>query len=223
LTPTEPPTRILKPQTAITMRQMMEGVVISPHGTAHRHVRLAGYTAGGKTGTAQIFDLKTHHYTHLYNASFMGFAPVTNPAFIIVVTLNGTTGNGGMGGAVAGPVFQAVATEALRVLDVPRDLPDAEPEPAPEEAAPADEANDLAIADLGSPAPNVMEELASQPAETGPKVPNFQGKTMRAVAEEAAAMGLPVAMDGSGIARAQVPPAGSALQEGERVRVQFAR
>jgi cell division protein FtsI (penicillin-binding protein 3) len=223
LTPTEPPTRILRPQTAITMRQMMEGVVISPHGTAHRHVRLAGYTAGGKTGTAQIFDLKTHHYTHLYNASFMGFAPVTNPAFIIVVTLNGTTGNGGMGGAVAGPVFQAVATEALRVLDVPRDLPDAEPEPEPEEAAPADESNDLAIADLGSPEPNVMEELASQPAETGPKVPNFQGKTMRAVAEEAAALGLTVALDGSGIARAQVPPAGSALHEGERVRVQFAR
>jgi cell division protein FtsI (penicillin-binding protein 3) len=223
LTPAEPPTRILKPQTAITMRQMMEGVVISPHGTAHRHVRLVGYTVGGKTGTAQIFDLKTHHYTHLYNASFMGFAPVTNPAFIIVVTLIGTTGNAGMGGAVAGPVFQAVATEALRVLDVPRDLPDAEPEPGPEQAAPADESNDLAIADLGSTEPNVMEELASQPADTGPKVPNFQGKTMRAVAEEAAAMGLPVAMDGSGIARAQVPPAGSALHEGERVRVQFAR
>jgi cell division protein FtsI (penicillin-binding protein 3) len=221
LTPTERPSRILKPQTAITMRQMMEGVVISPHGTAHRHVRLAGYTVGGKTGTAQIFDLKTHHYTHLYNASFMGFAPVTNPAFIIVVTLIGTTGNGGMGGAVAGPVFQAVATEALRVLDVPRDLPDADPEP--EQAAPADDANDLAIADLGSPEQNVMEEMASQAAETGPKVPNFRGKTMRAVAEEAAAMGLPVSLDGSGIARAQAPPAGSALREGERVRVQFAR
>jgi cell division protein FtsI (penicillin-binding protein 3) len=225
LTPTEPPVRILKPQTAITMRQMMEGVVISPYGTAHRHVRLAGYTAGGKTGTAQIFDLKTHHYTHLYNASFIGFAPVTNPAFIIAVTLNGTTGNGGMGGAVAGPVFQAVATEALRVLDVPRDLPDAEPEP--EEAAPADDGNDLAIADLGSSEPNVMEELAPQnaaeAAETGPKVPNFHGKTMRAVLAEAAALGLPVLLDGSGTARAQAPPAGRALHEGERVRVLFAR
>ena len=229
-TPTEPPVRILKPQTAITMRQMMEGVVISPHGTAHRTVHLAGYTAGGKTGTAQIFDLKTHHYTHLYNASFMGFAPVTNPAFIIVVTLNGTTGNGGMGGAVAGPVFQAVATEALRVLDVPKDLPDAEPEP--ENASPGDDdSNDLAIADLGSREPNVMEELAAQNAqadasavaETGPKVPNFRGKTMRAVVQEAAALGLPVSLGGSGIARQQFPLPGRALREGERVRVQFAR
>lgn len=229
-TPVEPPVRILKPQTAITMRQMMEGVVISPYGTAHRHVRLAGYTVGGKTGTAQIFDLKTHHYTHLYNASFIGFAPITNPAFVIAVTLNGTTGDGGMGGAVAGPVFQAVATEALRVLDAPKDLPDAAPEP--EEASGADDdSDDLAIADLGSTEPNVMEETAAQNAledgpstpETGPKVPNFRGKTMRAVVQEAAALGLLVSLDGSGIARTQFPAPGSTLHEGERVRVQFAR
>ena len=230
-TPTQPPVRILKPQTAITMREMMEGVVISPHGTAHRHVHLIGYTAGGKTGTAQIFDVKTHHYTHQYNASFMGFAPVTNPAFIMVITLNGTSGNGGMGGSVAAPVFQAVATEALRVLDVPKDLPDAPAEP--ENTAPGDDdSDDLAIADLGSTQPNVMEELAAQiapealvsaSAESGPKVPNFRGKTMRAVVEEAAALGLPVSLDGSGIARQQFPLPGSALREGERVRIEFAR
>ncbi len=136
-TPTDPPKRILKPQTAITMRQMMEGVVISPHGTAHRSARLAGYTSGGKTGTAQIFDLEAHHYTHEYNASFMGFAPVTNPAFIVVVTLNGTAGNAGMGGAAAAPVFKEVATEALRVLDVPKDLPEASPEASPEPEEPS--------------------------------------------------------------------------------------
>jgi cell division protein FtsI (penicillin-binding protein 3) len=224
-TPTDPPKRILKPETAITMRQMMEGVVISPHGTAHRNARLAGYTSGGKTGTAQIFDLKGHHYTHEYNASFMGFAPVTNPAFIIVVTLNNTVGDAGMGGAAAAPVFKAVATEALRVLDVPKDLPETslEASPQPEETSP-DDTYDLAIADLGSSEPNVMEELAGQAAaESGPKVPNFRGKTMRAVAEEATAMRLPVLLNGSGIARGQAPPAGSVLHDGERVRVIFAR
>ena len=89
--------------------------------------RLEGYTSGGKTGSAQIFDVKAHHYTHKYNASFMGFAPVTNPAIVIVVTLNGTSGGAGMRRrAAAAPVFKAVATEALRVLDVPKDLPDAD-------------------------------------------------------------------------------------------------
>jgi cell division protein FtsI (penicillin-binding protein 3) len=230
LASTESPKRILRPETAITMRQMMEGVVISPHGTGHRNAHLAGYTSGGKTGTAQIFDVKAHHYTHQYNASFMGFAPVTNPAFIIVVTINGTSGNSGMGGAAAAPVFKAVATEALRVLDVPKDLPDATPEK--QDAAPA-EADDLSIADLGSSDPNIMEEVAARqtaaaldaPAseDNGPKVPNFRGKTMRAVAEEASAIGLPVLLDGSGIARAQIPPPGSVLPAGERVRVEFAR
>jgi cell division protein FtsI (penicillin-binding protein 3) len=224
LTAAEPPKRILRPETAITMRQMMEGVVISPHGTGHKNARLAGYTSGGKTGTAQIFDVKSHHYTHQYNASFMGFAPVTSPAFIIVVTINGTSGNAGMGAAAAAPVFKAVATEALRVLDVPKDLPDATPEK--QDASPAD-TDDLAIADLGSSEPNIMEEVAAQQTatdgENGPRVPNFRGKTMRAVVEQASAIGVPVLLGGSGIARAQIPAPGSVLPAGERVRVEFAR
>jgi len=51
------------------------------------------------------------------------------------------------------------------------------------------------------------------PAETGPKVPNFRGKSMRAVVEQAGSMGLPVLIDGSGIARDQVPQAGAVLHQ----------
>ena len=47
-----------------------------------------------------------NHYTHTYNGSFMGFAPLTNPAVVVVVTLNGTHGEGGFGGYAAAPVFQ---------------------------------------------------------------------------------------------------------------------
>ena len=61
-------------------------------GHRYRKARLEGYSVGGKTGSAQIFDFATHHYTHTYNGSFMGFAPVTNPAIVVVVTLNGTHG-----------------------------------------------------------------------------------------------------------------------------------
>ena len=57
----------------------------------------------------------------------MGFAPLTNPAIVVVVTLNGTHGTAGFGGLAAAPVFQVVATEALRVLDVPKDLPEQAP------------------------------------------------------------------------------------------------
>ena len=82
------------------MRQMMEGVVL--HGTGRGCANLKGYTSGGKTGSAQIYDLKAHVYTHNYNASFLGFAPVANPQIVIAVTLNGTTGGtAGFGGPVA--------------------------------------------------------------------------------------------------------------------------
>jgi cell division protein FtsI (penicillin-binding protein 3) len=226
--------RVLKPETAITMRQMMEGVIM-PGGTGTK-ARLQGYTSGGKTGSAQIYDPVAKHYTHSYNGSFMGFAPLTNPAMVAVVTLNGTHGTAGFGGQAAAPVFHAVVTEALRVLDVPKDLPDQTPTPTP--VALNEEASDLAIADIGSGQPNILEDsddedqpaagqaespsrVPGQPA--GPTVPNFRGMTMRAVLAEAAAKGLTVLPDGSGVARVQYPPPGAILRQGERIRVEFAR
>lgn len=217
------PQRVLNPETAITMRQMMEGVVL-PGGTGTR-ARLDGYTCGGKTGSAQIFDFAAKHYTHNYNASFMGMAPLTNPAIVAVVTVNGTRGSSGFGGAVAAPVFKAVATEALRVLDIPKDLPeDLILEPAKDQSE-----NDLAIAEL-SDGPNILEEegeeeepVPADSGQTGPRVPNFRGKTMRAVLEEAGELGMPVLLDGSGVARLQTPPAGAVLTPGEPIRVQFTR
>jgi cell division protein FtsI (penicillin-binding protein 3) len=238
--------RVLKPETAISMRQMMEGVVL--HGTG-RAARLAGYSSGGKTGSAQIFDLATKHYTHLYNGSFVGFAPVTNPAIVIAVTLNGVKL---FGGVVAAPVFKNVATETLRLLGVPKDIPDVEPEPVTDPR----EADDLAIADMSTPPadltplPQAPEPAAAAngtaagpgfattddrgqetlltdgrtapaPVATGTPAPSFEGKTLRAVLEQSLAMGVPVDVVGSGVARQQIPAPGSPLSPGERVRVLF--
>jgi len=91
--PVEPPRRVLKPDTAILMRQIMEGVVLRGTG---RRARLDGYSSGGKTGTAQIYDPVTGRYTGRYNGSFVGFAPVTNPAIVVAVTLNGVHEYGGI-------------------------------------------------------------------------------------------------------------------------------
>jgi membrane peptidoglycan carboxypeptidase len=202
---------------------MMEGVVMKG-GTAP-NAQLAGYSTAGKTGSAQIFDIATHRYSHnTYNGSFIGFAPLTNPAIVVVVTLNGTHGSAGFGGAAAAPIFHAVATEALRVLDVPKDLP--EPS-APLLARKVVE--DLSVGDADSGEPNILEdadddeEKSGVVAEAGPRVPNFRGKTMRAVLAEAAAKGLNVLPDGSGVARMQAPLPGAILHPGEAIRVQFVR
>jgi cell division protein FtsI (penicillin-binding protein 3) len=235
--PVATPVRVMKADNAITMRQMMEGVVLVGSGT---HARLAGYSSGGKTGSAQIFDFATKRYTHNYNGSFMGFAPLTNPAVVVVVTLNGTHGGeAGFGGRVAAPTFKVVTEEALRIFDVPKDLP--EPEKTKTLVARNEDVSDLA--DAGSDnGPNILEDgddddaapaavAANSAARTatvvakssGPTVPNFRGKSMRDVLAEAAAKGLTVIADGSGIARMQSPAAGTRLHEGDRIRVQFAR
>jgi cell division protein FtsI (penicillin-binding protein 3) len=163
----EPPRRVLKPETAIQMRQFMEGVVL--RGTGRNLANLRGYTSGGKTGTAQVYDFKARAYTHRYNASFVGFAPVPNPQIVIAVTMNNTSGGtAGYGGPVAAPVFRDVAMTALRILEVPKDLPDtdlrakaAAPKPEPNQAA------DLAIAGVGEPPADVLDarnDTARMPA-----------------------------------------------------------
>jgi cell division protein FtsI (penicillin-binding protein 3) len=158
----------------------------------------------------------------------MGFAPITNPAIVVVVTLNGTHGESGFGGAAAAPVFHQVATEALRVLDVPKDLPD----DLPSKTLVAKNLSlDDSAAITGTELPNILddseddEEQQHPEAEdpTIPRVPDFKGKTMRAVLTEAAARGLTVLPDGSGVARVQVQAPGSILHDGERIRVRFSR
>lgn len=236
--------RIVDPATTIQMRQMMEGVVL--RGTGKGYANLRGYTSGGKTGTAQIFDLKAHVYTHRYNASFLGFAPLQNPQIVIIVTLEGTSGGtAGFGAPVAAPVFREVAMAALRMLDVPKDLPDTAVTASSERSGDVQHESIRSVSSV-TPPPVQLDALAIPgssipssegsldrrpffappplpPAGGGPKVPDFRGMTLRAVLEESSAEGFAVEVDGSGLALSQSPPPGSDLTKAARIRVQFAR
>ncbi len=115
--------QVIRPETALKVLQILESVVLQ--GGTGTAAKPAGYSAGGKTGSAQMVDPKTGHYLHgRYHASFMGFAPLNNPRLVVVVTLNGANQ---MAGALAAPVFKEVAEPALRILDIPKDLPETLP------------------------------------------------------------------------------------------------
>jgi cell division protein FtsI (penicillin-binding protein 3) len=229
--PLAPPVHVIRPETAMTMRAMMEAVVLKGTGTK---ARLDGYSSAGKTGTGKIPDPVTHRYTHFYNATFMGFAPITNPAIVVVVTVNHTRL---MGADASAPAFKAIAEEALRILNVPKDPLLVAEDTSVKPSAEKPEEDDAAIADLAAEGARVAEEddaeappaavvavsAPAAPVPAGPTVPNFHGKSMRAVVEEASEKGLSVLLDGSGIARVQQPPAGTVLHPGEHIRVQFAR
>jgi membrane peptidoglycan carboxypeptidase len=202
-----PPEQRIRPETAIMMRRMMERVVLEGTG---KEAKLRGYTSGGKTGTGKIFEAGKG-YQQIYNSTFMGFAPVSNPEIVVVVTLNRTTKKAG---GVAGPVFRKVAQDALRILGVPRDVPDATPAAAPSDRLGEEQEEEEREINVVQVDPNLL---------AGPKVPNFEGMTLRAVLEQSAAAGLRVDVVGSGIAKRQEPPPGAVLDSTRRIRVVFSR
>jgi cell division protein FtsI (penicillin-binding protein 3) len=110
---------VLQPETARAVRHMLE-LVTSPGGTAPR-AQVPGYRVAGKTGTAH--KVEGRGYGNKYVASFVGFAPVSNPRLVVAVMLDEPSAGQYYGGIVAAPVFSSVTGSALRMLGVPTDAP----------------------------------------------------------------------------------------------------
>lgn len=109
------PTRVVSVATARQVRAMLEAVV-GPGGTAPG-AAIPGYRVGGKTGTAQAYDEDCGCYRGVV-ASFVGMAPVDDPALVVgVFLINPRVGR--YGGQLGGPVFKRVMTYALQARQVP--------------------------------------------------------------------------------------------------------
>ncbi len=164
--------RVISTMTAAEMRKMMEGVVL--FGTAHKAVQLNGYSAGGKTGTAQKIDPRTRTYSKTkFVASFVGFAPVNNPAVTIAIIMDSPDHSMHFGAEASAPVFQDLAQQILEYLGVPHDTEvRSEPEIAkaraaagPEEALPEAEGNvEELFAEVNNLPPDDPLRASAQPA-----------------------------------------------------------
>jgi cell division protein FtsI (penicillin-binding protein 3) len=111
---------VITPETAHAVRRMLEMVVL-PGGTAPK-AQVAGYRVAGKTGTAHKVEGRGYSENR-YVASFVGFAPVSNPRLVVAVMIDEPSAGQYYGGAVAAPVFSSVMGAALRMLSVPTDAP----------------------------------------------------------------------------------------------------
>ena len=80
---------------------------------------ISGYYVAGKTGTSRK-SMGRLGYTSKYFASFVGFVPADNPAFVLLVTTDEPKG-GRYGGTVSGPIFRRIAERALNYLKIPPD------------------------------------------------------------------------------------------------------
>ncbi|MGH8800006.1 MAG: peptidoglycan D,D-transpeptidase FtsI family protein, partial [Casimicrobiaceae bacterium] len=122
---------VITPKTARAVRHMLE-MVVQPGGTAPK-AQIAGYRVAGKTGTAH--KLEGHVYVDKYVASFVGFAPASNPRLIVAVMLDEPGAGQYYGGSVAAPVFSNVMEASLRLLGVPPDAPPNNVVVSPDDAA----------------------------------------------------------------------------------------
>jgi cell division protein FtsI (penicillin-binding protein 3) len=234
------PRRVIRPETAAAMRRMMEGVILQGTG---KKARLDGWTAAGKTGTAQKIDPATGRYSRSnVIASFTGFAPINNPAVTILVSIDSPAGYPHDGATVSAPVFKSIAEQVLPYLDVPRDVP-LSPRLLQAAYKTGRETDDTSLDDLTpvdfSAQPEATEESA-KPAEHKVieqkplevtlavdeggdiAVPDFAGKTMREITEACLRLGLDPVLVGSGVASQQTPEAGAKVRRGTKVTVQFA-
>jgi len=91
--------------------------VTQPGGTAEL-AAIKGYQVAGKTGTSQIFDHQLGRYSKTrYIASFVGFAPASDPLVTVLVIVEQPQ-NSYYGGTVAAPIFSEIVHRTLLFKDV---------------------------------------------------------------------------------------------------------
>ncbi|MGH9969137.1 MAG: penicillin-binding protein [Pyrinomonadaceae bacterium] len=226
--------RVVSSETAQALRRMLEGVTLN--GTA-KLAQLDGYTAAGKTGTAQKIDPKTKGYSSTKHvASFVGFAPVENPAVVIIVVIDEPAG-AYHGGEVAAPVFREIAEQILPDLGIAPDTKLKEPGPlvaqttqSPEQAARAQKEQMRAEALRKDTLPTVAnrdgrggEIIYAVASNKAMLMPDLRGRSVRDVARVCAQLGLQVEARGDGRVIQQKPAPGKEIDTGQVVYVDFAR
>jgi cell division protein FtsI/penicillin-binding protein 2 len=96
---------------------MLEGV-LAPGGTASE-VSIPGYQLAGKTGTASKIDPATGEYSKTaYIASFIGFAPASDPKLLCAVVVDEPQTGSIYGGTVAAPAFGQIMSFALPYMGI---------------------------------------------------------------------------------------------------------
>lgn len=226
--------RVISTQTATALRGMLESVTLT--GTA-KAAQLDGYSAAGKTGTAQKIDPRTKAYSATKHvASFVGFAPVSNPQVVIIVVIDEPAG-AYHGGDVAAPVFREVAEQILPGLNV---MPDIETKSMPQLIAQAPEDPEKAAKLREEEARAEQERRATMPTvdsnggrggevvyapatKKAMLMPDLRGRSVRDVARTCQQLGLQVEARGAGKVFKQSPAAGTEISSGQTIYVDFGR
>ncbi|MCD6470981.1 penicillin-binding protein 2 [bacterium] len=106
--------QVISPSTASMLTAMMVSVIENGYGKA---ASVPGYYLAGKTGTAQI-PKKGGGYSEKTIHSFVGFGPVPDPSFVVVIKLDNPQ-KGRFSASTAAPLFKKIAEYLLRYYKIP--------------------------------------------------------------------------------------------------------
>ncbi|KJQ54880.1 peptidoglycan D,D-transpeptidase FtsI family protein [Microbacterium sp. SA39] len=102
--------QVVAEKTAAELTRMLENVAVQG-GNADR-IQVPGYRVTSKTGTAQVPDGNGGYKNGVYYTSMVGFAPVDDPQYVIVVTLDEPTKV--VSSAATASAFQKAVTQVMK-------------------------------------------------------------------------------------------------------------
>jgi cell division protein FtsI/penicillin-binding protein 2 len=122
--PERPGRRVIGEKAAQQVLQCMLDTM-GEHGTGTKG-DLIGYSVAGKTGTTRKHVENIGYVNGRYIASFAGFLPAQQPRLLGLIVIDDPRADGASvyGGAVAAPVFKAIAEEAVKIMGIEPDLPE---------------------------------------------------------------------------------------------------
>lgn len=232
--------KVISEETSEKMRTILENVVENGGG---KNARIEGYRVGGKTGTAQVYDQSGKIAEGKNISSFIGFAPVDDPKYVVLFIVYEPGVPVTFGSVVAAPFAKEVLEKCLKYGEVPADESvDEKLVTVPsfagktlEEAKVTAEEYGLQIDYSGageivnqSPAQGAevvkgsLVELIGYKEEEDPQVvPDLKGKTLVEAYETLRLMSLGVFVDyeGCGIIESQTPLAGETIPPDRQIKV----
>ncbi len=216
---------VLKPSNAAVIRDALCSVVEAGTG---KKAAIPGFRVAGKTGTAQKFDRVRGCYSPTeFVASFVGFAPAENPAFVMAVIFDAPTPY--HGGEAAAPVFSAIGKQILVRMRIKPTNPIPEHPEAPvlkedkekQQVDFVDFMTQTGPAETGLPKAEPLDTKKVYYTVATVEAPDLRGKSLRSAAAECSSAGLLLRASGSGVAVSQNPLPGTRVVVGSPCCVSF--
>ena len=185
-------------ETAKTIADILEKEVSEGGGTK---AMVEGYHVGGKTGTAEKLDTKNGGYlAGHYIVSFIGFGPVEDPKFVVLVAIDDPKKGSLYGSQIAAPVFKNIVSQLVRYYQM---------SPSVKDGATV------------STTPSATLPAVKPNGDGSVVLPDFRGYTFGAVRDWLHTAGLYFKPDGTGKAISQEQLPGTVVAPGTPIVVQF--